>query len=361
MKFLRGGAVGILAAVLLAACGGGDDAPAPEKINYTQIVSFGDSLSDVGSYATPGLVAATGGGKYTVNGAGAQIWVERLAATLQLPAPCAAQTGLQSIGPLADFAAPVTNHPGCYAYGQGGARVTDPIGLYNVATFPAQSSGALGQLTVPVVTQISNHLAASGGKFSGTELVTVLAGANDAFIQLGILQATVAAGGNPQAAAQAANTAMARAGAELAAYVKGLIVAKGAKRVVVIELGDMSVTPEALRMDQATRDLVQLLSFTFNSNLQFGLQGVNEVLYVDLYTAFQDWSKNPAVYGLSNASGTACDPAIAPYSLFCTTATTVAGDVSRYLFADSGGHGTPYGYELVAKLVEDALSAKGWR
>ena len=359
MKTLRGGAVGVLAAVLLAACGGGDDAPAPEKINYTQLVSFGDSLSDVGSYATPGLVAATGGGKFTVNGSGVQIWVERLAATLQVPAPCAAQTGLQSVGPLAGFAAPVTNHPGCYAYGQGGSRVTNPVGIGNVATLPGQSSGALGQLTVPVLTQISNHLAASGGSFSGTEMVTVLAGANDVFTQIGILQATVAAGGNAQAAGQAAQAAIGLAGGELAAYIKNLIVAKGAKRVVVVGIPDISATAFGLAQSQSTRDLIQVLSFTFNSNLQYGLSGVGEVLFVDFYTTIQNWSSDPGQYGLSNVAQTACNLTVASTSLFCSGATTVPGDVSSYLFADTV-HPTPYGHELVWKNVVGALDAKGW-
>jgi phospholipase/lecithinase/hemolysin len=360
MKVLRGSAAGILTAVLLAACGGGDDAPAPEKINYTQIVSFGDSLSDVGSYATPGLVATTGGGKYTVNGAGAQLWVERLAATLQVPAPCAAQTGLQSVGPLAGFAAPVTNNPGCYAYGQGGSRVTNPIGIGNVATLPGESSGALGALTVPVLTQISNHLMAAGGSFSGTEMVTVLAGANDLFVQIGTVQATVAAGGNAQAAGQAATAAMGLAGGELAAYIKNLIVAKGAKRVIVVGIPDVSATAFGLAQSQATRDLIQVMSFTFNSNLQYGLSGIGEVLYVDLYSVIQNWSRSPAQYGLSNVAETACNLAVVSTSLFCTAATTVPGDVSRYLFADTV-HPTPYGHELFTNTVIDALNARGWR
>jgi hypothetical protein len=40
-----------------------------------------------------------------------------------------------------------------------------------------------------VVTQIANHLAVSGGKFSGTEAIFVMAGGNDVLYQLGALQA----------------------------------------------------------------------------------------------------------------------------------------------------------------------------
>lgn len=359
MKLWRLGSVA-LAAALLAACGGNDDdPPAPAKVTYTKLVSFGDSLSDVGSYATPGLVAATGGGKFTINAPGTQLWVQRVAAAANVPVTCAAQTGLNSVGPLAGFAAPVTNVAGCFGYAQGGSRVTDPVGPGNLATFPASSSGALGQLTVPVVTQINNHLAASGGSFAATDLVTVLAGANDLFMQMGIVQATVAAGGNATTAGQAATVAMATAGGQLAAYIKALVVGKGAKRVVVVGIPDVSVTPDSLARDQATRNLIQLLSFTFNEQLRFDLQGVPEVLYVDGYTAIQDWVRNPAAYGLGNVTTQACNAAVVASSLLCSPATLVSGDTSKHLFAD-GVHPTPLGHELFSKTVVDALKAAGW-
>ena len=52
----------MLAAALLAACGGDGD-----RIRYTSVVSFGDSISDAGAYKV-GTIAALGGGKFTVNG-----------------------------------------------------------------------------------------------------------------------------------------------------------------------------------------------------------------------------------------------------------------------------------------------------
>ncbi|MBA4176206.1 MAG: hypothetical protein C0505_06560 [Leptothrix sp. (in: Bacteria)] len=356
---MRASALALAASGLLFGCGGSDDPPAPAKITYTKLVSFGDSLSDVGTYATPTLVGATGGGKYTVNSAGVQLWIDRVATAAKVPAVCAAQRGLNSVGPFAGFASPTVNNAGCYGYAQGGSRVTNRVGPGNVATLPAATSGALGQLTVPVVTQISNHLTAVGGSFAGTDLVTVLAGANDLFMQVATVQATVAAGGNATAAGQAATVAMGTAGGELAAYIKSLIVGKGAKRVVVVGIPDVSVTPDSLAQPQSSRDLVQLLAFTFNAQLQFGLQGVAEVLYVDGYTAIQGWTRNPGSVGLSNVTTPACNPALAPTSLLCTAATTISGDTSKYLFAD-GVHPTPYGHELFGKTVIDALTAAGW-
>jgi len=179
-------AVGLLSAAMLAGCGGGSGSAGNQstKVHFTSQVSFGDSLSDVGTYAV-GTVAALHGGKYTVNTLtpSEQNWTELMAATFGLPAPCPAQTGLTGMA-AEGFSVPVTNHSGCYGYGQGGARVTLPYGPGN-ANLPSALGGSpvLGQLTLPIVSQIQNHLNAVGGKFSGTEAVFVLGGANDLFVQ----------------------------------------------------------------------------------------------------------------------------------------------------------------------------------
>ena len=69
--------------------------------------------------------------------------------------------------------------------------MTNPVGPGNKLL--GGSNATLGQLTVPIITQIQNHLTKVGGKFSGTEMVTVMAGANDVFIQLATVGATVSA------------------------------------------------------------------------------------------------------------------------------------------------------------------------
>lgn len=201
----------ILSAVaVLVGCGGSGSNTAGDqtlKAKYSAQISFGDSLSDVGTYAV-GPVKALGGGKYTINGSNTGInpaltgknWTELIAAQLGLPAPCPAQTGLNGVA-AAGFAIPVVNHAGCFGYAQGGARVTNPVGPGNILT-----GAALGQLTVPVVTQIKNHLAISGGKFKSDELVFVMAGGNDALIQLGQLSAGATAAGQAAGASTGAQT-----------------------------------------------------------------------------------------------------------------------------------------------------------
>lgn len=363
MKFLKATIAGAIVALSLAACGGGGGGDQSSAVKFTSLVSFGDSLSDVGSYKTPGI-ASVGGGKYTVNAPDVKIWTERLAAQLSLPALCPAQTGLKSSGALAAFAGPVTNHPECTSYAQGGSRVTNPIGPYNAALLaspdPATAAqGQLGQLTVPVVTQISTHLAKNGGSFSGKELVLVLAGANDAFLNL----ATVGITTTPTQAA----TAMATAAVELSNLVKTEVVGKGAKYVVVVNLPNISLTPSTLAAEAAkpgSQALTDAVTQAFNTQLASNLNGVQGVVLVDAYAQSTDQAKNPAAYSLTNVTTPACSTTssanpLSGYSITCTAASTVAGDVSHYQYADSV-HPTPYAHDLLARLVSLGMSRAGW-
>lgn len=190
----------ITAVTILSGCGSGSGTtPGNQtlRFQYTSQVSFGDSLSDVGTYAV-GTVAALGGGKWTINGDNRSVnpaltglnWTELLAAQIGLPAPCPAQTGLDGSAALG-FSVPVVNHPGCYGYAQGGARVTNPVGAGHKLT-----GSPLGALTVPVVQQVQNHLAAVGGRFKNTDLVLVMAGGNDILVGLAQLSAGATTAGS---------------------------------------------------------------------------------------------------------------------------------------------------------------------
>ena len=198
----------LLAAAALSACGGSDGTSAEEqklKTQFSAMVSFGDSLSDVGTYQV-GTIKAAGGGKFTINGNHTAVnpaltgknWTELMAAQFGLPAPCAAQTGLEGDA-TKGFSVVVTNHANCFSYAQGGARVSNPVGPENRLT-----GSVLGLLTRPVSTQIANHLALSNGKFSGTEVVFVTVGGNDALMLLGQMKAEATAVGQAAGAAEGA-------------------------------------------------------------------------------------------------------------------------------------------------------------
>jgi phospholipase/lecithinase/hemolysin len=375
----------LAAAAFLSGCGGSDAGDQTPRVAFTQMVNFGDSLSDVGSYDV-GVVKLQGGGHFSINGQGATgllyiNWTEYLAATLKLAQPCPAETGLTPIAPFVPTVGDETptfhdasTGGSCTSYAQGGARVTAPIGPGNAAllnpTDGTTYSDALGALTVPVVTQIGNYLAHNGGTFNDKQLVTVFAGGNDVFIQVATFQAKVAAGESQTQAATEVVTAMGLAGGQLAAYVNQMIVAKGATHVVVVNLPDVSLTPYAIGAGASAQALVKQMTVAFNTQLQAGLTAGPSLLVVDAYTTSQDQVANMAQYGLTNVTTPACDLTKASSSLVCTKNTLIAAvapaasgaaatAANTYEYADTV-HPTPYGYRLLSELVGEQMAIKGW-
>ena len=402
MRALRILSPWVVSTLLLAACGGGDPnvpgsgspSGAPTtKGSFTAVVSFGDSLSDVGAYAPATSLAGNGtapffGGKFTTNDTttGAptatplgKVWVENLAASLGLVVtPAEVGFGASSVKcPAAAVPALATT---CTAYGQGGSRVTDPNGI-------GKSAGAL---TVPVVTQIANHLTRFTS-FKSSDLVLVYAGNNDVFTQFGTfavaaaqIQANAAAGlitpdqANVQlfAAQQAGNDAMKVAALELVALVKTQILAKGGSYVAVMTLSDIADTPFGNSPQvAAARSVLTALSQTFNLWLRDGLTG-QPVQIIDTYTLFKDGYANPGKFGIVNNTTPACDIAKIQAitggavtdgsSLFCNATPgapynglTTGADVTTWQFADSV-HPTTGGHKIISDTFATQLRAFGW-
>lgn len=362
-----------IASLVLAGCGGGGAGDQTTKIKFSSLVTFGDSLSDVGTYQV-GQVAAAGGGQFTINGV-SKNWTGFMAAQLGLSAPCAAVTGGYGVTPAA--------HSGCYAYAQGGARVFGTTGVGNTDATNGQYSGAL---TYPVTTQIANHLATTAsGQFSGNEVVFVLAGANDILIEAqlaypGYVSACMGSGmtgctggGLSQTAAQAAALQIALGDLTgvadaLAAQITTNITGKGANHVVVLNIPDISSTPLARSSGASAQQLFGAFVTTFNAELEAKLAGDSKVLLVDTYSVNRDQISHPAQYGLTNVTDTACDvngTYLQTYfkgsSLGCTPQTLISGVTgdAHYLYADSV-HPTPWAYQLMANLVSKHMLVKGW-
>lgn len=401
MKLFRSLAPVALAAALLAACGGGDpDVPgsgspagAPTtRGNFTAIVSFGDSLSDVGTYAPfPGAFGIQGG-KFTTNGPNGTVWVENVAAALGLPLT-PGEVGFNGTSvkcPAALQSTVPAIQRSCTAYGQGGARVTNPNGIGHD---PATGGGAL---TVPVVTQIANHLAnpAFGGRFADTDLIMVYAGNNDVFVQFGTfaakagqIQAQAAAGQITSDQANAllfqaqteAQEGMKTAAIELATLVKTQILAKGGKYVAVMTLSDIADTPFGNSPQVApARTVLTDLSRIFNLWLREGLTG-QPVRIVDTFTRFKDLATNPSAYGITNVTIPACDgvkiaaatttspqvpggPITDGSSLFCgpnQLRDTPPASATTWFFADSV-HPTTGGHKAISDGVLEELRSFGW-
>jgi phospholipase/lecithinase/hemolysin len=388
--------VGILAVAWLWGCGGGSpDVPgsgspagAPtSKGSFTAVVSFGDSLSDAGAYAPATSLAGNGqapyfGGRFTTNDDTTTtnlVWVEYLAAHLGI-ALTPAEVGFAGSSVKCPFAAVPQLANSCTAYGQGGALVTNANGYHHAA----------GLLTVPVKTQIANHLARFSS-FKESDLILVFAGNNDVFVQF---EAFAASAAQIQADAAAgritpdqANTlllnaeltvlgAMKQAALELAGYVRDEILAKGGKYVAVMTLVDIADTPFGNSAQVApARSVLSALSENFNLWLREGLTD-QPVQLIDAWSLFKDVYQNPGKYGIANNTVPACDAAKIQVvtggavtdggSLFCSATAgapyngiRTGADIHTWFFADSV-HPSTGGHMLFEQAVRAQLSAFGW-
>ncbi|MBI3153851.1 MAG: SGNH/GDSL hydrolase family protein [Burkholderiales bacterium] len=400
MKSLRSWLITAIAVAGLAACGGGDpyvpgsDGPAgapTAKGAFGAVVSFGDSLSDLGSYKPATSLAGNGtppffGGKFTTNstteavspGDAAPLWVESVAGALGIVVT-QAEIGFAGSSVKCPAAAVPALASSCTAYGQGGARVTDPDGI----------GKAGGALTVPVKTQIANHLATFGG-LGADDLVLVWAGANDALVQFGSFAATAA-----QIQAQAASGAlsadqanallleaqlqalgaMKQAALELGGYIRSDILGKGARYVAVLNLPDIAATPFGRSVPASAQPVLTALSENFNLWLREALAG-QPVQLLDMFAFYRELLATPAAFGFVDITTPVCSAAaIAALtggavadgsSLFCNATpgapynTLAAGaDIDTWLFAD-GVHPTRGGHAAIAAQVMAQLRAFGW-
>ena len=398
MKSMRYGLLTAIASALLVACGGNSDLPgsgspagAPTtKGSFTAVVSFGDSISDLGAYTPATSATANGmppfvGGKFTTNTTDlatgsntALVWIENIATALGVVVtPAEVGFAGQSV------ACPAAANPAlantCTGYGQGGSRVTDPDGIGHAG----------GALTVPMKTQIANHLARFSS-FKDSDLIIVFGGNNDVFIQFGVfvaaatqIQADEASGKITSGQASnllldaqlAAQAELKTAALELAGYVRTEILGKGGKYVAVYNLPDSSLTPFGATLPADVRPVLSGLVDIFNLWLRDSLTG-EPVQLVDLNAASKEVNANPAKYGFVNNTVPACDPAkIAAItggavtdgsSLFCNGTPGVpfnglrtGADVITWQYAD-GVHPTIGGHKVLSDSALAVLKSFGW-
>jgi phospholipase/lecithinase/hemolysin len=326
-------------AIFVASCGGSDTAT--RRID--SVVSFGDSLSDVGTYKW-GNVDAAGGGRYTTNPG--TIWVEEIASRYG--------TSI-SRNRLGGAGVPTPTIFGGYGYAQGGARITQLPGVGQTPS-PLGAGIPVESAAMPVRDQITAHLAAVSGRIPDTQLVLILAGANDVFFQLATFNAAVTPStGNPAnlpAAQDAALAAMQVAGTELATEVRRLVGA-GARHIVLVTLPNLADTPFGAAAGVSAQQLMTAMTTTFNGALQVGLAGVAGITLVDINGFIADAKANPVKYGFVNVTTPACT---VPSSIVCTSATLAAPNAdSNYLFADAV-HPTAGAHRQFAQYVIDRIA-----
>ncbi|WP_458765462.1 SGNH/GDSL hydrolase family protein [Cupriavidus basilensis] len=326
----------ILAVVILlvAACGGdgggsgsSSGASGPAGGIALQVVSFGDSLSDVGTFAP--IASAVGGGRFTTNPG--QVWTQDVA---------------QYYGDTlsAAFTIGITHQlsaQGGLGYAEGGATVATPANLNDFLT------DVIGNVEMPVNQQVSSYLSAHNS-FNANQLVLVWAGSND----------VLRAGALP-AAAQTVQTA-----ATTLAQIVGQIIQNGATHVVVVNVPNVGLSPEGIASTDGGANLTQL-SQIFNNSLNSALQAAGlqgKVIQIDSYTWENQIIANFQANGfvVSNTSA-ACDPAKTPHdtALLCSPATYVTANADQtYMFADNL-HPTTRLHTLFAQFVEQQIAKSG--
>ncbi|MFL9862755.1 SGNH/GDSL hydrolase family protein [Paraburkholderia fungorum] len=392
-------AIASAAFALLAACGGGgsdnnnSSGSTPAGGVKLQVVSFGDSLSDVGTYA-PVIQSSFGGGRFTTNPG--EVWTQKVAEYYG---------GTLTAAYVGGFGQPLVATGGL-GYAQGGSDVVNPQG-------EGWAPNNMAATTVPVVTQVANYLGAHTS-FNANQLVLVNGGANDIFqfstaanlTALGTaLQTALVKGQVPNTQAgqvgfivaylqQQPSPQIAQAAAQLAAQVQN-IVNSGATHVVVSTVPDIGNTPQGVQANLASPGAAALLTgitAAYNYMLvqqmtTLGLLGTGKVIVADAFTWLDQQLPNYQALGFTvSNTGTACNltsmianatkyatanPSAtngltpAQYgsqfgsSLFCSPQTyTVAGADQTYMFADLV-HPSTHTHALFAQFVQQQIAATG--
>ena len=312
------------------------------SVEFKNIYSLGDSLSDVGVYSN----AVIGGAalqnitlpniqyRFTNNNldGSSKVWVEDLAGRLGLT------IRPNRINPT---------EVGGTAFAEGGARVSNPVGI----------GYAPGNLitTVPLTTQV-DRLLAQKPKLDASDLVFLWAGANDGFTQLGLI-------GAGAATPTEGLTQMAMEGGAMATQVQRLRTA-GAKYVVVALVPNLANTPfGALLTSQsaAAGQLLTGLSSTFNMQVLSSVPAAGAVV-VDVNKLLGDVIANPVKYGFNaNSLGaTACGvnpAATGPNDYFNSSLTSCFNsNPQNYLFAD-GVHPSAKAHAMFGQFAYSGLQA----
>ncbi|MGH8081177.1 MAG: autotransporter domain-containing protein [Lysobacter sp.] len=277
---------------------------------YSQTVFIGDSLTDSGHFR-PALIQAVGPngaliGRFTTNPG--LVWSEWLADYYGTNAASDNQGG--------------TN------YAVGGARTG------------VNTAGALGPIP-SLATQTANYLAANGGRADPNALYTVWGGANDLF---------AVAGGAP-AQSTITNAVTAQIG------VIGALRNAGAEYIMVPTVPDLGVTPQFRAGGAAQQAAGTQLATTYNNALYAGLASTGlRVIPLDTFNLLREITSNPAPYGISNVTGTACNPQITASSVTCSPTNTVPGGADSYAFAD-GVHPSSASHRILADYAISVLEA----
>jgi outer membrane lipase/esterase len=368
--------------VALAGCGGSDSGGDSGKVIAVRVI--GDSLADAGVFGRP----------FTIQGAESFIYPQRIAQAYGFEPACSyfKFTGTTFL-PSADTT--------CINYAVGGGVV----------------NGAAAGITAadPRNINVQFNSSASGGLYSGRELIVIDGGGNDAAnlvgaylkagsdkgaayaAALGTLltpaQVAAAAGGGAGGLAGAGGDYMKALANVMADLVQKSALDRGATRVLLLNTPPITLTPRfqavlggvaaasgggtagATARAQA-EGLFNSWIQAYNTQLASRFNNNPNVAVFDFYSVFSDAVANPAKYGYTNVKDAACpatglgSDGLPTYDFAtCTEANLAAkppagaaGGAAWYKtwFFSDGFHPTPLSHQVLGNAMIDAIKARGW-
>ncbi len=297
---------------------------------FNRVVVFGDSLSDVGTYAP--VASLKGGGKFTTNPG--KIWVENVSEYMGLSMKPNRHEG---------FGIPFKIIGG-FNYAQGGARLVGPGEMVD------NNEKATRYSARPIAEQVGYFLIDQQA-FAATDLVFIQGGANDVLSQLRQVGSKII---TPQQAI--ANMEQA---AEDLSIIVGNLQNSEAKHIVLVNLPMIQKTPKALGSSIATQMLIAQMVQTFNSTLAAKVI-LLDLLFVDLYSFDKNFTDHYLDYGFENVDQEACDTTklYGGTSLFCSPKTLRTPNAAMVRkFADNLHPATGFSIK-VGHYVWDLLKVK---
>jgi len=307
---------------LALACGLALGAQAAQAQQFSNVISFGDSLTDAGNASRSDLNPATfDGNSFTTNG-------DLVHAQL-----------------IAQY----------YGYNQ----TESVIGGYNYA-FGGSCAQAAGACVAPAFPrlnqQIGLYLGGAGGAADPNALYTVWSGANDIFgaIGGGVWATSPAIIGGSTAVATAVLTNVTT------------LQNAGANYIVVYNLPDLARTPQFNTAPVAQQGAFNLATVSYNAALSAGLEGRDGIIAINTFALVNEAIANPGYFGFSNVTGIACGPGLPGVvsSVACGAVgsgnpfTYAAGTNLSFLFAD-GVHPSGAAHQLLANVVTATIAAPG--
>jgi len=309
---------------LVASLIAGAAAPA-SAAQFTGVVVFGDSLSDVGYYrpflsglGLPASLVSTLG-RFTTNPG--PVWSELVSSYYGFTA--------------------APSNAGGNIFAQGGATV---------ATSSPSTPPGFAQR--PVSTQITEYLARNGGAADSGALYAVWAGGNDFLNNFTLLSQ------GQITQAQFQTNFLGAASAEVQQV--GRLYAAGARYVLVFTLPDIGATPFALSTGATNAATATAASAGYNLTLFTSLKGAGmRPIPVDTFSLITEIRANAAAYGFTNTTGTACGPfppiTTSASAQFCYSGNLVAANADQqYLFAD-GVHPSSGAHRVIGDFVKSLV------